>query len=112
MTKQEFLIVQCKGVEKWTEGCEQTEESYKDWLNNVGFLGCSFCSVFSCDYFFGSYKRGSNCPLDDGECADEFNEMDVLDGMVNFDIFIKNANLLLTRIKNLKYNPEWKDINE
>ena len=28
MTKQEFLEVQRKGIEKWTEGCEQTEEEY------------------------------------------------------------------------------------
>ncbi len=94
-----------KARKKWIKGTEQTEETYWDWFNKVGYENCSLCNMFSTIIKNRNCYNidGKRCPLKDNkqECCVEFHACFGAWDDNDFESFHKYAILLRDRIGKL-----------
>ncbi len=109
MTKQEWSVVKQFAIDKWEDAIKQTEDTYQEWWEHIGSDSCSFCRNFPCA---DKDIDLPCCPLQPiyfiyRTCCKEWR---YTRDAKTYKSFIKYAQLLLNRIKAIKYKNEWKEL--
>ncbi len=91
-----------KGLDKWTEGAQCTEENYLGWWSERGCKKCSFCDYYC--IIMGCILQGG-CPLRDSgySCAREYDVCRFSVLRHDFPTFHKNAAVIRDRIAALPH---------
>lgn len=100
VSREAFDKAQKKADEKWTRGCECTEENFEEWWAMEGEGECSFCATFD---YGGDYCDG--CPISrKWHCAIEFKNCKNAYSEQDFPKFHRNALALRRKIRKLDYD--------
>ena len=119
VTEVQFGEARLKAIAKWSAPLSMNADEFTHWWDYVGSCPCSFCHAFlsqvdETPYIFTC----GHCPLKDGECscANEYEQichiMDYIDddhplGASALTKVRELSRKLMTRIRDIKYDPAW-----